>query len=121
MTTSPAFPRNKYDLAAVLALHDLDDGQEHRLKASRQRKLFGFAVFGRKRFRVNPDDQGEVTLYRSVLPCDTIWTTYSYAQVCEAILEGRVLDVRRDGACEATRVRAGGVASPAHRAGAGWA
>jgi hypothetical protein len=76
---------NKYELAAALAVDGLDDSRWHRLSAAEQRALFGFPVFGKKEFRVNPANQGEVMLRKSVPPGDSIFAVYSYAEVAAAV------------------------------------
>jgi len=86
---SGAFP----GVRAGLSRAGLDDGKRHRLSAQEQREAVGFAVFGKKEFQVDPGGEGRVTLYRRVIPGDEILRTYTYAEVDQAIVERRKLEV----------------------------
>lgn len=85
---------NRYDIASILAVAGLDDRKWHRLSAAEQREILTFPVFGKKEFRVNPDNQGEVMLRKSVPPNDSIFAIYSYAQVAAAVNAKTKLEVR---------------------------
>ena len=76
---------NRYDLAAILTINDLDDGKWHRLSAAEQRALWGFPVCGRKEFRVSTVNQGSIRLVKSVPPGDTIFADYTLAEMATAI------------------------------------
>lgn len=84
----------KYDVASALAVEGLDDRKWHRLSAAEQRAVFGFPVFGKKEFRVDPSNQGEVRLQKHVIPNDIIFAIYSYAEVATAINTRTKLEVR---------------------------
>ncbi len=84
----------KYDVASALAVAGVDNNRWHRLSAIEQRGMFGFPVFGKKEFRVDPSNQGQVTLRKSVPPGDSIFAVYTYAQVATAINGKTKLEVR---------------------------
>lgn len=82
----------KYDVAAIVATEGLDDNEDHKLFASYQRELFGFAVVGKKNIRFDPRDQGTVRIGRSVNGNDYVWRDYSYEQFAQAINERKPLE-----------------------------
>lgn len=84
---------DKYDIAAACAVAGIDDKRYHRLSAADQRAIFGFAVCGKKEFRIDPDNQGSITLRKRMIPNDTVFAVYSFAAMASAINEGRALHV----------------------------
>lgn len=76
---------NKYDLAALVAVNGLDDGEIRKLSAKQQRELFGFVICGRKDVSFEPNGQGMVRVGRTVTGNDYVVAHYSYAEFAECI------------------------------------
>lgn len=76
---------NKYDLAALAAINDLDDNETRKLSAMRQRELFGFVICGRKDISFDSTSQGTVRIGRTVFPKDYVCRDYSYEQFAERV------------------------------------
>lgn len=56
---------NKYDVASVVAMNELEGENYHTLTAAQQRELFGFNVLGRKSVNFESDGQGTVRIASS--------------------------------------------------------
>lgn len=76
---------NKYDIAAAFAVEGLDDGKVHNLSADEQRRLFGFAVLGRKNFKVDTTNQGTITLYKKGMTGDTLFHLATLAEMANLV------------------------------------
>lgn len=73
---------NKYTVAELLALHELDSNEAKRIPAAKQRELFGYVPFGKQLVQFNPLNQGTVEIRRSTAyGSDQAWTQLSYAEL----------------------------------------
>lgn len=75
---------NKYEIASIATINNLDDNENHKLTAAQQKAIFGFAVVGRKDVRFNSEGQGTVTVGRTVCT-DYSSRTYTYEEFAQAI------------------------------------
>lgn len=77
---------NRYDLAALLAINSLDDGEKHKLTDAEQREMFGFVAI-KGNIRVNPNNQGQIAILRY-----SHARLLTYEQLAQAITEQRQVE-----------------------------
>ena len=75
----------KYDLAARLMLEGLD-GFDGKMSADEQRRVFGRALFGKKRITITCDGQGEIWAHWSAaFGTTTAGAGFTFEQVADYI------------------------------------
>lgn len=82
---------NKYELATIASLNNLDDNNYHKLTAAQQREIFGFVIVGRKDIRFDSRNQGTVIIGRTVTS-DYVSRDYSYEEFSQAINDRQPLE-----------------------------
>lgn len=75
----------KYEVAAILAINGLDNGEYCKIPAKIQREMFGFAVVGRKSVSFDSTDQGTVRVSWWTDPTNTVSRSMSYEQFADRI------------------------------------
>lgn len=87
---------DKYQIAANVTIAGID-GTYQTMTASEQRAIFGGYVFGKVLIHADASDQGKVTISKqaghSNIAPDTIFATYTFQQVAEAVNAGRKLGI----------------------------
>lgn len=77
---------NKYDIASIAALNDLDSEGYQKLPSSKQRELFGANLVGRKDISFDSSDQGTVRIATSkAFGTDCSVKRLSYEQFAEHV------------------------------------
>jgi len=81
---------NKYDVASIAALNDLEGDDYHKVPAAKQRELFGANVLGRKSVNFEGIDQGTVRIMQSkAFGTDCHVTRMSYEQFANMVNESQ--------------------------------
>lgn len=83
---------DKYDVAATLAVNELDNMEYHKVPASKQREMFGRVLFGRKSFNADPMNQGTIRIGWWAGPTDFVTNVYSYAEFANLINSGKAIN-----------------------------
>lgn len=76
---------NKYEIATIAAINDLDDGETRKLTSAQQREMFGFVVVGRKDISFDPRDQGTVRVGKWTDATNYSSWTFTYEQFAQSI------------------------------------
>ena len=77
---------NKYDVASIAAMNDLEDESYQKLTAAKQRELFGANLVGRKDISFDSTGQGTVRIATSkAFETDCSVKRLSYEQFAEHI------------------------------------
>lgn len=83
---------NKYDVAAIATVNDLEEGF-HKLTAAQQRELFGANILGRKSVNFEPYGQGIVRVASTAcFGTDGNTIRLSYEQFAEHCNEQRKIE-----------------------------
>jgi hypothetical protein len=83
---------NRYEIAANCEIAGLA-GKSVKLSAQEQREIFGAYVFGKQTLIISLENQGGVTAQKMSYPIDTLFHTWTLAEVAEAVNAGKKLQI----------------------------
>jgi hypothetical protein len=79
---------NQYDLAAIVAINDLEGDNYHKLSAKQQKEIFGANILGRKSVCFDPTDQGTVYVSWRADGTDNNLRKFTYERFAQMVAAG---------------------------------